>query len=118
MENTNGFAQATHKEVLDIKAYLYNLASRLDSICLQVQKSTFQTNMKGCDISEFFPVKCNEKLEIFMDRDHPEWESRKTEFYNFLFSVATNVKKGFARGLIKAMFSREYISAVKWPYSG
>ena len=118
MENTNGFAQATHREVLEIKAYLYNLASRLDSICLQVQKSTFQNNMKGCDISDFFPVENNEKLELFMDRDHPEWESRKTEFYNFLFSVATNIKKGFARGLIKAIFSREYISTAKWPYAG
>lgn len=118
LENTNAFCQATHKDVQDIKATLARIESHLESIGIQVQTATFHTTMKGCDISEFFPVEKKEQLESFMDRTHPEWESRKTEFYSFLYTIASNNKRGFARGLIKAIFTREYISTAKWPSSG
>lgn len=118
LHNTNGFVRATHQEVLDMKVHLLEMASKLDSVYTMVQKATFQENMRGCDISEFFPVENNEQLELFMDRDHPEWEARKAEFYHFLFTIASNIKKGFARGLIKALFTREYISSAKWPAFG
>ena len=74
--------------------------------------------MNGCDLSEFFPVERNDQLEQFMDRDHPEWCNRKTEFYHFLYTIASDNKRGFARGMIKALFARKYISTVKWPSSG
>ena len=118
LHNTNGFVQATHQEVLDIKVHLSNMESKLDSVYTMVKKSTFQDNMKGCDISDFFPVEKNEQLELFMDRNHPEWNERKVEFYNFLYTIASNIKKGFARGLIKALFTRDYISKAKWPSFG
>ena len=118
LENTNAFAQATHKDVLEIKASLSKIESHLQILSMQVQKATFQKAMMGCDISEFFPVEKKEQLEAFMDRDHPEWEDRKAEFYNYLLSIASDVKKGFATGLIKALFSRQYISTAKWPSFG
>ena len=118
LENTNGFCQATHKEVMDIKATLSTMAAALEAVCSQVQAATFVTNMKGCDISEFFPVEKKEQIELFMDRSHPEWENRKTEFYHFLYTIASKNKKGFGRGLIKAIFSRHYISTAKWPSFG
>ena len=118
LHNTNGFVQATHQEVLEMKANLSTMAEKLDSVFTMVQKATLQENMKGCDISEFFPVERNEQLELFMDRDHPDWNDRKAEFYNFLFTIASGLKKGFARGLIKALFTREYISTAKWPSFG
>ena len=74
--------------------------------------------MSGCDISEFFPVETQRQLELFMDRDHPEWEDRKADFFYFLYTIASDTKKGFATGLIKAIFSREYISTSKWPSFG
>ena len=115
LENVHGFSQATYKEVLDIKATVY---PQLDAIRDQVQKATFNTVMQGTDISEFFPVETNQKLQLFMDREHVEWESRKNEFYNYLYTVASTIKKGFARGLIKALFTREYIVTAKWPSNG
>lgn len=118
VENTNALSQATYKEVLEVKNRLSGLESKLEEMCTQVHKATFQTCMQGADISEFFPVENNNKLEAFMNRDHPEWPSRKSEFYNFLYTIASTGKKGFARGMIKALFTREYIGTVKWPSFG
>lgn len=119
LENTNALAQASYKEIMEIKKYLSKIDARLDAISTQVDNSTFQTLMSGSsDLSEFFPVENKEQLANFMNRQHPEWESRKTEFYNYLFTITTKNRGGFARGLIKALFSRKYISKNKWPSSG
>ena len=118
MENTNAFAQANHREILKIRTTLSTMKSQLELISVQVQKATFNSVMQGSDISDFFPVERKEQLEVFMDRDHPEWNNRKTEFYNLLYTTATHIKKGFARGLIKTLFSRKYISESKWPTYG
>lgn len=118
LENTNNLAQATYKEVLAIKENLSQILATVHSLSLQVQKATFNSVMQGSDISEFFPVERQEQLELFMDRGHPEWESRKMEFYHFLYTIASKVKKGFSRGVIKAIFSRQYICSVKWPSHG
>ena len=118
MENTNGIVQATYSEILGVKAALAKLESRIDDISFQVQKATFNNLMGGCDISEFFPVKRQDQLECFMDRDHPEWPSRKTEFQNFLLTTVSNKKRGFGKGLIQALFTRAYICTVKWPSYG
>ena len=118
MENTNAFAQANYKEIQEIRTILSNMESKLELISLQVQKATFNSLMQGCDISEFFPVEKKEQLQLFMDRNHPDWNSRKTEFYNLLYTAASKIKKGFARGLLKALFSRKYIMTAKWPSFG
>lgn len=118
LENTNAFGQATHREVLEIKATLSKIESNLESLAIQVQRATFQKAMSGCDISEFFPVEKQEQLEDFMDREHPQWEERKAEFYNFLLSIASDNKKAFATGMIKAIFSRQYMVKAKWPSFG
>ena len=118
MENTNAFAQVTYREVTEIRSILSNMEAKLELISAQVQKATFHSVMKGCDISDFFPVERKEQLELFMDREHSEWNDRKTEFYNYLYTIASSIKKGFARGLLKALFSRKYISEAKWPTFG
>ena len=118
LENTNAFAQATHREVLEIKATMSKIESNLEALAMQIQRATFQKAMSGCDISEFFPVEKHEQLEAFMDKDHPQWEERKAEFYNFLLSIASDNKKAFATGLIKAIFSRQFIMRAKWPSFG
>lgn len=119
MENTNSLAQATHSEVLEIKKNQAEIHSKIDSLTELVHKATFKTLMEdSADISEFFPVSRQEQLELFMDRQHPQWESRKMEFFHYLFTIASTIKKGFARGIIKAMFTRQYITSVKWPSYG
>ena len=116
LENTNAFVQTTYKDVVDLKT---SVPPKLDQIFSMLQKATFQTNMRGCDLSEFFPVERREQLELFMDREHKDWEDRKAEFYNFLYTIASKgQEKGFARGLIKAIFTREYINTAKWPSYG
>ena len=101
-----------------VKEHIVKIDARLEAIAAQVEKATFQSSMQGADISEFFPVKRNDQIYLFMDRQHPEWTSRKQEFFNFLYTIASSNKKGFARGLIKAIFHREYIANVKWPSYG
>lgn len=118
MENLHAYSQATHKEVVELREEVTKIYSKIDAVLLQVHRATFQNVMQGADISEFFPVESNEQLEQFMDRSHPEWNSRKTEFYHYLYTIASEIKKGFARGMIKALFSRQYIVAVKWPSTG
>ena len=118
LENTHGFAQASYGEILELRNNLKELSDKLDILSSQVKKATFATVMSGADISEFFPVERQEQLELFMDRDHPEWTSRKTEFYNFLFTIVPTSKRGFAKGLLQALFTRKYIWSVKWPSCG
>ena len=118
MENTNGLGQASFKEILEVKKCLEQIKSRIESLSQQIETATFQTVMQSTDISEFFPVENNEQLELFMDRGHPDWPSRRSEFYNLLLSISSNSKKGFARGLIKALFTRPYVSLVKWQPTG
>ena len=118
LENTNGFTQATYREVIELKAQISEILIKLEGIGRQVHKATFNSVMSGADISEFFPVEKNDQIEQFMDRNHPEWTSRKQEFYHFLYTIASDNKKGFARGMIKALFSRNYIMHSKWPTFG
>lgn len=119
MENIHGFAQANHKEILEMKAALSRLESQVEAVVALIHKSTFNNVMNyGCELSEFFPVERKDQIEIFMNRDHPEWGSRKSEFYHLLYTTATKDKNGFGRGLIKALFSRQYITKVKWPSTG
>ena len=117
-ENTNGFVQATHKEVLELKAAITDILARLDKLTKMIETASFQTVMQGADISEFFPVQTSEQLELFMDRSHPDWPSRRAEFYNLLFTCVPRSSRGFAKGLIAAIFTRNYISQVKWPSTG
>lgn len=118
MENIHGFSQSTHKNVLELKAAIVRIESNIQALGEQIHRATFKTVMAGCDLSEFFPIEKKEQLELFMDREHPQWEARKMEFFYFLYTIATKNKKGFARGMIKAVFSRTYISKAKWPSTG
>ena len=118
LENTNAFAQATHSDVVEIKAVLTKIETHLEILAIQVHKATFQQAMSGCDISDFFPVENQEQLEAFMDKEHPQWNERKAEFFNFLYTIASKNKKGFTTGLLRAMFTRQYISKAKWPSFG
>lgn len=119
LENTHGFAQAIHKEILELKERITALETLIQGISAQVHKANFKTLMADdVDLSEFFPVERKEQIEQFMDREHPEWNARKQEFYHFLYTLASKIKKGFARSMIKALFSRQYIKTVKWPSAG
>lgn len=118
MENTNGVVRVNHSELQVIKEAIANLQSKLDNVAFHVHKSTFQKAMAGPDISEFFPVKNAEMLDLFMDRQHPKWPERRDEFYHYLYTCVTETKSSFCTGLFKALFTREYMRTVKWPAFG
>lgn len=114
-ENTNEVVRENHSELKAIRTEVVEIRSELAEVVHQVKKATYQSVMQGPDISEFFPVKKEQQLVDFMDRQHPEWEGRKREFYNFLFNCVTDDKKSFTKGLLKTLFSRDYMLTVKWP---
>ena len=74
--------------------------------------------MNEVDISEFFPVTSTRNLEKFMDREHKEWPCRRREFYNYLLNIVSDNKKAFTKGLLKALFSRDFMMTIKWPTFG
>lgn len=91
------------------------MKSMIADIAVQVRKDTFDTLMQGPDMSEFFPVQNDQQLLDFMDRTNSEWPARRTEFAHYLFNCVSNSKKAFSKGLLKSLFSREYMRSVKWP---
>lgn len=117
-ENTNEVVKNNHSDLQILKAEIKLLHEKLDAISYQVQKATYQQVMNEIDISEFFPIGEAAQLEEFMDRDHPEWPARRREFYNYLYLCVNDNKKVFCKGLLKALFQRHYMRAVKWPKFG
>ena len=114
-ENTNEVVKENHKELTLHKKELKEIRSDVATILELVQKSTYQKLMEGPDISEFFPVEKHHQLVDFMDRSHPEWPARRDAFYMYLFNCVHDSKKAFTKGLLKMLFSRQYMLTVKWP---
>ena len=117
-ENCYAIIQASYTEIQDLKNGRASLEAKVDVIKHHVLQSRFQKAMSGPDMSEFFPVQKQEQLINFLDRTHPQWEARRDEFYNLLFTIATNNKSCFSKGLFKTLFSRTYIVQSKWPSYG
>lgn len=117
-ENTHEIVKENHGEIVSVKREIKELKSEVLDIAFHVKKSTFTQLMSGVDLSEFFPVQKAQQLEDFMDRNHPQWEERKKEFHHFLFNCVTDNKKHFSKGLLKTLFSRQYMMTVKWPSFG
>lgn len=117
-ENTNGIVTSNHYQLKASNEKADKRDSKIDKIYELVKKQSFQADMDAPDIGKFFPVRNQNQLEQFMDRSHPEWDERRKEFYNLLFTCLTDQKNTFSKGLINTIFTREYISLVKWPAAG
>lgn len=116
-ENTNEVVKENHKEIVSLREEMKGLKEMVATVAHHVKKSTFQKLMNGPYLSEFFPVTSADQLVQFMDRNHPEWPARRDEFAFYLFNCITDSKKSFTKGLLKSLFSRQYMSKVKWPKS-
>ena len=81
-------------------------------------KPKFDLIFVGVDLSDFFPVERPQQLVDFMDKSHADWNSRRKEFYNFLFNCVTDTKKNFTKAILKTLFTRQYMMKVKWPTFG
>lgn len=117
-ENTNEVVQYNHSDLQIIKQDNAIIKEQVYDLAIQMKKATFHTLMDTVDLSEFFPVEREAQLEDFMDRTHVDWPARRREFYNYMFNCITPGKKGFAKGLMKTLFSREFMWTTKWPTFG
>lgn len=117
-ENTNEVVQHNHLDLQDVKSDIREIKAKLEELFFQVNKATFQTVMDGVDLSETFPVMREEQLAEFMNRNHPDWPARRKEFYNFMFTCIPKDKKELAKAILKALFSRTFMSTTKWPTFG
>lgn len=117
-ENTNEIVKYNHADLQIVKSDVKAIIAKLEDISYQVSKATFQSVMNEVDLSEFFPVHREEQLEDFMDRSHSDWPARKREFFNYLFNCVTDTSKEFSKGLLKALFARDFMMTAKWPSFG
>lgn len=117
-ENTHDIVKENHHELIDLKKEIKEMRSDISDVSFQVKKATFNNVMGGVDLSDFFPVVSTQQLEAFMDKKHPDWHLRRMEFYNFLYNCVTDCKKAFSKGLLKTLFTRQYMMTVKWPNFG
>ena len=67
------------------------------------------------DIKKFFPIQNNQILQQFMDESDGLFPLRRSEFYNFVSSCASDKKNLFATTLLNNCFSDEYIANHVWP---
>lgn len=111
----NRFGIQKHKsnEVL-----LQTILDEVRDVKRDMKQYTFHLKMKYVDISDFFPLESDEKLEEFLDKTHEEWESRKTSFYDLLYNAVTDKRKRLACALLHLLFTRDFIRDHKWPMSG
>lgn len=117
-ENTHEIVRANHYELKSVKQEVTEMRSDIAEVTAQIKKSTFNNIISGADMSDFFPVTRPQQLIDFMDKTHPEWPSRRTEFFSYLYNCISDSKKTFTKGLLKTLFSRPYMCTVKWPTFG
>lgn len=97
---------------------LRTVLKEIREIKADLRHQSFHSKMNRVDISYFFPLESDEKLEEFMDRTHVDWESRKNSFYDLLYNAVTDQRKRLACALLHLLFTRNFISQHKWPMSG
>ena len=117
-ENTNAIVTANHHKLKAIQERQLAQDSNIATIMEFVTKQKFEMDMEAPDIGVFFPVTDAKQLELFMDRSHPDWDARRKEFYNMLFTCLSDNKGCFTKGLLHTLFTRKYMLTVKWPSTG
>lgn len=119
---------------------LAELLSETKQIRTSISQFTFHIKMDIADITPYFPIKCDDDILNFLQRDE-EWNQRRKAsffwfilfihvlihfenhffsqaFYHLLFNTVTKNKKRFAHALLHILFTREYIRDHKWPAIG
>ena len=117
-ENTNGIVAANHYQLKELQGRVIGQEEKISFLYENAKKENFNRDMQAPDLGQFFPVQTPDQLEKFMDRTHPEWDARRQEFYNLLYTCISDQKNNFSKGLIYTLFTQDYIKIVKWPSSG
>lgn len=118
MINLIELGRSNHEKLKCNDYYMKAMMSMLQEIKEGMLKNNYHMKMDTNDVSDFFPIKDEQSLKLFMDRTHSEWDARKHGFYHLLYTTITKKKKKFARALLHTVFSRPYISSHRWPQPG
>ena len=118
MHSSHDMARFSVQKHKSNEIFLNNIWTEVKEIKADLKQYTFHLKMKCVDISDFFPLESDRKLEEFLDKSHEDWESRKTSFYDLLYNAVSDEKKRLACALLHLLFSRNFIGEHKWPMSG
>lgn len=118
MFNTNDIVK-NHLDKLGLNdEHLKTIMSMLNEIKKDIQQFSFHMRMDSIDVSDFFPLKNDDDLKRFMDKNHEEWPLRRRGFYHLLFTTVTKNQKRFGTAMLHTLFSRQFISNHRWPLPG
>lgn len=107
-ERDLGFAANQEKMlemIADLQETVLRLASKMDM-------------RKKLDIDDYFPVKSLNHLRLFLNKSDGLFHARREEFEDYLYCCVTRnlkLKRPFESSLLATVFSRDFITAHKWP---
>ena len=107
--------RSSHGKLTTNEVNMNLVIGMLKEIKDDMKQYLFHMRMDCVDVSVFFPLKDDESLRNFMDRDHAEWHLRQKGFYHLLFTTVTKSKKKFSTALLHTLFTRNFIKTHKWP---
>ena len=91
----------------------------LEDIHKMLSRVSCQFDMrKKIQIDEYFPVKNLNQIKRFLDRSDGQFDLRREEFENSLYTTVTTtlkLKRPFESTLLASLFSRDFLSSHKWP---
>lgn len=71
--------------------------------------------MKSVNIFNYFPIKDDEGMDIFLKKDD-ELEDRKRHIHSiFIPAITDDDKSKFTNAIIKETFSISYLMSHRWP---
>lgn len=118
IHSTNDIVRSNHERLLCNEQTNKIVIEMLKDIKEEMRQYNFHIKMETADVGKYFPLDCDEDLQEFMDRGHPEWPSRMKGFYHLLFTTVTQKKRRFGGALLHALFTRNFISCHRWPFPG
>lgn len=118
VHSTNDIARSNHERLMSTEQSMKTIIDMLKEIKEDMRQYNFHLKMETADVGKFFPLSCDEDLQDFMDRKHPEWPKRMKGFYHLLFTTVTKNKRRFGGALLHALFTRDFISCHRWPFPG
>lgn len=94
MHSSHDMARFSVQKHKSNEIFLNNIWTEVKEIKADLKQYTFHLKMKCVDISDFFPLESDRKLEEFLDKSHEDWESRKTSFMTFYTMLLVTKRRG------------------------
>lgn len=112
---TNDIVRSNHDKLVYNEHNMQTLLTMMRELKDDMLKFTFHMRMDYSDVGQFFPLKSNQDLQNFMDRNNPDWPLRMKGFYHLLYTTVTKNKRRFGGALLHTLFSRNFIIGHRWP---